>query len=328
MSLIPANIEYLAFAVQADKVTAASAPTIACSLQDCSVEPNPTTIVTAESDRSAQQGNKVVVGAQPGGSFKKYVRPSEEDFFLNALLGKTTDGGTTPKTHTSEVDSAAPFTTPYLTVWDVWPGVATTRYDGVRIGSASFSGQPGGAIEVEYELVARKATLGVSEPNPAGLITSEAEMTWPELAATLGGSDPGTVNQFSLKIDRNTGRFTGDNGFTDFDLPNGLLAVTGNIEIAFEDDDLYRAANTGTTSGTVLTTTVFDEALVIDLLRSSLLEVKFTMAGVQVTNYKVALKTDASPAVATFDFNSKRQATISDAIQTLVKNAITHADRS
>jgi len=330
VSLIPANIEYLGFAVQSGKGSPAAAPTICVALEDCSLEPNRSEVITQESDASAQAGERVVVGAKPGGTFKKYLRASEEDFFLYALLGKNVDAGTTPKTHTANVDPAAPFTTPYLTVWDVWPGVATVRYDDVRVGQAAFTGQPGQVLSVEYTLVGRSATLGVTEPASPPAVSTETPLSWADLTATLNAAHPGTVNQFGLTIDRNTSPFDGDNGLTAFDVVNGLLDIKGNIEIAFEDDDRLRAANTGDTAGTALTTDIYEESLTLDLARGSDTEVKFTMTAVQIGNYKVSLKTDATPAVATFDFNTKRQTTanIANVLQTLVKNSIALAARA
>jgi hypothetical protein len=328
VSLIPANIEYLAFAIQVDKDTAAAAPVIAVSLQECSLDPNRQEQLTAESDRSAQQGERMVMGAQPGGSFKKYCRPSEEDFFLHALLGKTVDAGAGPYTHTSNVDPAAPFSSPYLTVWDIWPGNLRVRYDGVRIASAKFDSQPGGELAVEYTLEALKATYLDADPTVTGLFVDELPFSWANLSASLGGVHEGVVNSVSCTVSRGTTRFPGDNGLNSLDVPNGLLAVTGSLEVAFQNDDLTRAANTGTTTGTVVTTDVFDEALALDFTRGASLQVKLAMADMQIGNFRTALKTDASPAVSTFDFNSKRQATISNAIQSLVKNAIATATRA
>jgi hypothetical protein len=135
----------------------------------------------------------------------------------------------------------------------------------------------------------------------------------------------------TLLIKRDTKRFDGDNGLASLDVPNGLFSVTGSLEIAYEDDSLLRAANTGSAVGTDLTTTVFDESLEFLFKRgsgASELSVDLTIADAQITNYKVALKTDASPAVATFDFNSKRQTDVTQIITAVVKNQVPHADRS
>lgn len=328
MALIPANIELLAFATQVDKATPATVPLIATVLESNTLDPGVQKITTPESDASAQSSNLVVVGAQPGGDFQKYLRPSEDDFFLYCLLGKNVDSGTTPKVHTANIDPAAPFSSPYLTIWDIWPGVTTTRYDGCRITQAVITGQPGGPISVQYTVSALKATLQATEPSYASLIVNELEHTWPELTATLGGVAGGVTNNISLTINRNTGRFVGDNGLSSLDIPNGLLLVSGSLEVAFQDSALMRAANTGSTSGTVLTTTVFTESLVLDFLRSANLETKFTLANAQISNFKTLLKTDGSPAVSTFDFQSLRSATISDQIQTVVKNAVALGARS
>lgn len=323
MSLIPGNIEVLAFAKQVDKDTAAAAPKIAIALEDCQLDPNPSFITLAESDASALEGDDVVVGAQPGGTFKKYVRPSEEDFFLYALLGKNTDtGAADPYTHTGEIDAAAPFATPYLTVWDIWPGVATVKYVGARLSQAALSGQAGAAWEADYTLVALEALLGEAEPDLTGLIVDELPFTWPDVTVSLGGVHGGTVNQAQLTISRGTNAFPGDNGLVALDIPNGLFGVSGNLEVAFEDDALLRAANTGTTVGTALTTTTFSESVVIDLLRGATREAKFTLTDAQIKNFKASLKTDASPATATFDFKAKRSATLTDVITTVVKNAV------
>lgn len=319
MSLIPANVEYLGIGIQADKDTAAAAPIMFFALEDCTLDPNPSKIQLAESDFTAQQGNKAVVGAQPGGTFKKYLRPSEDDLLLYGLLGKSTDAGTTPKTHTITMDPLAPFVTPYLTIWDVWPGVGTVRYEGMRISQATITRQPGAAAEVDYTVTGLKATMGVTEPTPTFI--DELPFTGAEFVCTLNGSTPGTINAASVTINRNTGRYPGDKGLTSYDVPNGLVAVSGSLEVAFENDDLWRAANTGTTGGTVLTTTLYEQSLNLAYTRGSTLKAAFDMNAVQMDNFRTAMKTDGSPAVSTFDFTSKRQATVADLLEVLFWNA-------
>jgi hypothetical protein len=328
VSLIPGNIEVLAFAIQTDKDTPAAAPKIAVALEDCQLDPNPTFITLAETDASALDGDDVVVGAGPGGTFKKYLRPSEEDFFSYCLLGKNTDTGVAdPYTHVSQLDPASPFNSPYLTVWDIWPGVATVKYVGARIAQGAYSGQAGAAWEAEYTLVALQALLGEAEPDLTGLFIDELPFTWPEVSLSLGGVHGGVVNVASLTVARNTKAFPGDNGLVSLDIPNGLAVVSGSMEVAFEDDALLRAANTGSTVGTALTTTVFSEAITIDMVRGANRETKFELASAQIKNFKAAVKTNADPATATFDFKSKRSTTLSDVIKTTVKNGVPAAAR-
>jgi hypothetical protein len=330
VSLVPANIEYLAFAAQADKDTAASAPDIAIVLEDESLDPGVQVLTTAESDRSAQQGQRIVVGAQPGGTFRKYVRPNEEDFFLAALLGKSVDTPGSPNAHAITIDPAAPFFTPYLTCWQVWPGKLALKYVGCRIAQGVFTSQPGQALSVEYTLAGLSAVYLDAEPTVTDLFDDdELPHVWPELTGTLGGVHDGTINNLSLTVSRNTGRFEGDNGLTSLDVPNGLVAITGSLEVAFQNDDFTRAANTGSTSGTALTTDIYDTSLVLDFLRAAgAEEVKFDLESIQITNLRTALKTDASPAVTTFDFNAKRVDDISTLLVATVKNGFIHADRN
>lgn len=332
MSLIPGNIEVLAFAFQADKDTPAAAPVIAFALEDCQLDPNPTFITTPESDASALEPNDVIVGAQPGGTFKKYLRPNEEDFLLYALLGKVVDAAVGAPyygqlwTHASQIDPAAPFATPYLTCWDIWPGVQTVRYDGCRISKLVAQSQAGAAWDGEYTLVASRAEMGVAQPSLANLFVDELPFTWPDVSVLLNNVHEGIVNRASLTIDRGTSYFPGDNGLESLDIPNGLAAVTGQIEAAFQDDDLARAANTGSTSGTELTTAVFSMPLAINIVRLTHW-LKFALASAQIKNLKTDLKTDGSPAVSTFDFKSRRTATLANYIATNVRNAKAQADR-
>jgi hypothetical protein len=330
-TLIPSNIEVLAFGIQADQATPAVTPVIAVAIEDCGLDPGVQRAKQQESDQDAQQGNVAVMGAQPGGTFKKYVRPSEEDFFLLGLLGKTVDSGTTPNfIHTENIDPAAPLNSPYLTCWNIWPGELCVQYTGMRLKSAHITGAPGGFIEVEYDTRAMAATyvpIG-SAPDLTGLFTTELAHSWPELAVSLGGVHSGTANKLDVMIDRGTNFFQGDVGLGVLDVPNGLLAVSGSLEVAFISDALERSANTGSPTGTALTSTVFSEALSIALTRNGNLGVTLSMAGVQIQNFKTQFKTDASPAISSFDFDSLRQATISNVIQAVVKNALAHADRS
>lgn len=329
MSLIPGNVEVLAFAPQVDKATPAATPIMAIALEDCTLSPNPQYITLAETDSAAVQPDDVVVSAQPGGTFKKYLRPSEDDFLLYALLGKNVDTGAgAPYTHTANPDPTAPFATPYLTVWDIWPSIGCVRYDGCRLSQLALSSQEGGGCEGEYTIEALVATMGVAQPDLTGLQVDEQPFTWAELAVSLGGVHGGIVSDYSLTINRNINRFMGDNGLESLDIPNGLLAVSGSLTAAFEDDQLWRAANTGTTAGTVLTTSIYEESLAIDHTRGAALEAKFALNAARITNYQVKLATDGKPATASFDFKSKRDDTLSNVIQTIFKNAVATGDRS
>lgn len=330
MSLIPGNVEVLAFAFQDDKDSPADEPVMAIALEDCSLDPGVQKIQTAETDASALAPDDIVVGAQPGGTFKTYMRPSNIDLFLYALLGKNGDTGSSPTTHTASLDPDAPFTTPYLTVWDIWPGIGAVQYSGVRFGQLVATSQEGGAVETEFTLAALKALFLDLEdaPDLADLFVDEQPFTWAELAVSLGGDHDGIVTQYSLTVNRNANRFQGDNGFQSLDIPNGLFAVNGSMTVAFEDDELWRAANTGTVDGDELTTTIFEESIDIDHARGTDLEAKFSLANAQITNFKTKIETDGKPATASFDFKSSRSDDVTDVLTTVVKNAIAHADRT
>lgn len=326
--MIPANIELLAFAYQEDKDTPADTPTIAIAIKDESLRPNPTRVATPKSDATAQKANEVVVGAEPGGSFTKYLVAEEDDFFLYGLLGKDTVTPGDPNLHDIEIDPDDPFGSPYLTCWQIWPGIATTRYDGCRIAQAKLAAGAGEAWTAEYTLLGRKATLGVDEPDLFGILQDILSLSWPEASTSLGGDTPGTVNKASYTISRGTSRFPGDVGLQAYDLPNGLVDVFGDIEIAFADDALYRAANTGAENGTDLTTTTFSEELITTIARGAGRQVKLEMAAAQIKNYNARFNTDGSPGVATFDFATVRQPTLADVLTITVANDQPTADRS
>jgi hypothetical protein len=200
----------------------------------------------------------------------------------------------------------------------------------MRLGSGHFMGKPDGFMEVEYATVALAATYVDTGdiPDLSGLFASELAHGWPELAVSLGGAHDGVVNAIDLMISRGTTWFKGDNGLASLDVPNGLLAVSGSAEVAFQSDQLARAANTGSTSGTALSSAVFSEALSIALTRNANLSVTLALAAAQILNFQTQFKADGTSAVSTFDFESKRSATAANVIQAVIKNQLATADRS
>jgi hypothetical protein len=199
VSLIPGNVEVLAFGVQSDKATPASAPTMAIALEDNSLDPGVQYVSAAETDSNAVQPDDNVVGAEPGGTFKCYARPSESDFFLYSLLGKNVDTGAGPYTHTQNIDPAAPFASPYLTIWNIWPGIACVKYTGCRIGKAAYTAQPGGMVEAEYtsRRSARRSSTPAARPASPAFRSARSRSPGPSSLSRSAASTTGSSTSSS-----------------------------------------------------------------------------------------------------------------------------------
>lgn len=300
-TLLPGNTRTLYVGEQSAKGTAQATPTLKLRVTDCSLDPNRTLITLPETDATSQEPGQVVVGAQPGGQFTKWLRPSEDELLIEALLGTDAGAGV----YTPSV------TTPWLTIYEVIPGVLCTRYTDCRVVAATYSGGAGQGISAQYTIAALSALAGQSEPGSPANYASDRALVYPDVTVTRGGTHAGDVDAFTLTVDRGGAYFFGDNGLSPVDRPNGLFAVNGSLTLAFQNDQEYRAFNTGSTAGTSLTTSIYEQALQILVDNASAsLSVLFDMDSIQYTSFPVGLNTDGSPITVAAAFRTEPQATM------------------
>ena len=322
MPFVPGNRRTLYVGLQSAKGTPQTTPTLKLRVQDFSPNDVRQTIELEETDALTQDGEDVVVGLTPGFSVTKYLRPSEDDLLFQALLGVNANTGTNPNfIHTQ----SPAVETPYLTIYEVEPGIWCNRYSDIRLTSGVVRGGAGQALVVTYVCEALNFLAGETAPSAPANPVSELPFVYPEVTNTLGGSPPGTVDEFELSIARGGQRIQGDLGMASQEYVNGKLVVSGSItKYVTADaagDDYQRAVDTGSKTGAAPTTAVYTEALAIQALRNANLQVDFDMDEVQYKTRQAGTRTDGSPLVEVMTFRTPPQATLAGDIEVIWANA-------
>ena len=313
---VPGNVELTYLALQSAKGTPAAAPTMVLRHSGGGLRPQREQIPLPESDSSTQEPDDNVVGIAPQGTIEGWVRLSEIDLLLQGVLGAVANSGSNPNyVHTLTPAVALP----YLTAWSVIPGVSCWRFDDVRIGSLGLQGQAGGGISYRATLNPLSYTFD-TEPVVPAAFASDAKLTYPQVAVTIGGSHPGTVDQWELLIQRNIGRLRGDSGLADFDSSVALMQISGSMQKVYTDDDDERAQFTGTTGGSTPTVTIFEETLNIAITENANRLVDFDSNAIQYREYTRPINTDGTPLLVTRTFRTKRQTAVADNLTSTVKN--------
>lgn len=316
MTFVSGNKRVLYFATQVAKGTPLTTPTIAFRVSDFTPNPVRSRITLAETDATTQQPADVVAGFTPGFSFKTYCRPNQLAFLFQALLGANTDSGTTP--NYQHVLTAAE-ATPYLTMFEREPSVWCNQYNDVRLTQIQLDGQAGGAIEATVLGEALGFAGGATAPvtPDAG---SELPFIYPEITVTRGGVHAGTCSQFTIVIARNGARAQGDNGYASLDYVNGLFSISGQITKYASDDTDQRQVDTGSTTGTAPTSTIFEETLEIKATRDANTSVDIALAAASYPTRAAAVNTDGSPLAEVLGFRSDPQSTLAANVVCTVKD--------
>ena len=313
VTLIPGNTRVIYTAVQGSKGTAASTPSRKLRLTEDSLDPGRQLIQLPETDSSSQAPSYAVVGAEPGNTFGTWLRPNDSDQLFHGLLGSTSGSA-------GSFSTIPIVATPYLTIWDVVPGQSTTKYVDARITEAAVSGSAGQGISVQWTARALTALTNQTEPVAPSGFSTDVAMTYPQVTVTRGGVHNGDVDAFTLTISRGGQYFHGDNGLTAADYVNGLFAVTGSMTIAFQNAQEYSAFNTGTTAGTSLTTTLYEQALIIAVAIDGSHSFTFTSSGVIYTAFPIGIDTGGAPTVTAAGFSTVPQTTWANNLTIATKN--------
>lgn len=313
------NTRLIYAAIQTAKGAVAATPTHVFRVNgDAAINPDRILIQLPETDASAQRPDNNVVGADPKGGWSGWMRASEFAFLGRAVQGTNVDSGAGPFTHTASPSKALP----YLTLWDVIPGLQTTRFDDSRISRLSASGEALQGVAYSIEAIALTATLGVTEPVAPAAPATDLKYSYPLVTVTIGGSAPGTHDAWSIDINRNVSILRGDLGLAAFDSVAGQYDASGTFRRIYVSDGDYRKFHGGAASSTVLTTTIFTEALNIKIAESATLQVVFDSNGIEYTAITVPVNVDGAPILETLSFSTKRQAVWADNMEIITKNAL------
>lgn len=319
------NDKLIGIAKQVDAATPAAAPTQAWRIFNWTKDPVRAIGPLEESDSSAQQGASHVTAFTPGFACDLYLRPSEVDLIFEGLLGDNDDSGTTSPSSHEAVPTQAPV---YFTVWECDP-FATTKYTGCVMVAGTVTGQDEGQTEFRVTgltFLATGVVHGGSEP--AGidaLVKDELPFLYAECSVKYAGSSPGTTSQVTVNINRNSTRVFGDNGFTARAIVHGKLQVDGQVTRYVEDDDTLRAVDTGSESGTTLTTDIFEEAFQLTMTRGAGASTRTVTIDITDIAYEsretVNDYSQGRPTAEVLGFRSQPQTDIADNIFTTVVNA-------
>jgi hypothetical protein len=319
MGVTAGNTRLIYAAIQSAKGSPAANPTHCFRLNgDGAIDPNRSIIQLPETDASSQRPVSQVVGAEPSGGWQGWLRPSEFAFLGRAIMGANADSGAGPFVHTATPVAAIP----YLTLWDVIPGVQCTRFDDGRLSQLGCSGQSLAGVQYSAQAIALSATLGVTEPTlPAAPATDQA-MSYPMVTVSLAAAHPGTVDQFTLLINRNVTLLRGDNGLGAYDSVVGLFDVTGTFSKIYTSDADYRRFHGGSSGATALTTTIYAEAFDLLIAIDATHSVDFTSTGIEYSEVRVPVNVDGTPIIETASFNTQRQPTWANNLTIVTKNGL------
>ncbi len=308
---VDGNSRLIYAAKQSAKGTPNTTPTEVFPLSgDGALNPNREIIQLPETDASSQRADSRPVGASPGGTWTGWLRAKQFKMLAEGVMGATAGTPTATATPTK--------TLPYYTMFDVIPGVMCTQYNDVRIASVAVSGEALQGVSYTVEAVALAAVLGATEPVLA--LPTDLTYAYPFVKVTIGAVWPGTHDAFSLTINRNVTLLHGDLGLLSFDSHPGLFSVEGTFRKIYSTDADYRKIQGGAAAATVLTTTMFSEALSLLIAEDATHSVEFISSGIEYTSIEVPVNVDGSPILQTLTFNTKRQAVWSNNLQIVTKH--------
>jgi hypothetical protein len=319
-TFFPGNAKLIGIAKQVDADTPAAAPTVYLEIRNWNKDAVRAQAALEETDRSAQQGAQHVTAITPGLGCDLYLRPSQADLIAKMLLWDNDDSATGP-TYTH---SASPSQVPvFYTVWEIEPGLYTNRYDGAVAVAGTYTGQDEGQTEINVTgltFIALGFTAHVAEPTLPSPNT-ELPFIYAEAAISYGGVHPKTTSAFTVNVNRNAKRITGDNGFRSLAVAAGKLQVDGTLTRYVQDDDTARAVDTGTAGGSAPTTTVFTESLAILLERSGSLSSLIASLAVAYPTREQAINLDGSPLAEVLGFATQPETDVADNISIVSVNA-------
>jgi hypothetical protein len=182
-----------------------------------------------------------------------------------------------------------------------------------------WTGGAGQALSTQVDWVGLSAILGATDP--AGVVSVQDILVYPDVIATWGGTHDGSVQSFQVTVNQNRTPWIGDTGVTAFDIVPGILEVTAQLVMLFQNDQEYRNFIGGSTSATTPAVAIPSKSLSIIAAIDANNSVQWDMAAAKITAYSRGHNTDGSPLLATLTLKSKKDVTtIGNVITVTTKN--------
>ncbi len=297
---VDGNSRLIYAAKQSAKGTPNTTPTEVFPLSgDAALNPNRAIIQLPETDASSQRSDSVVVGASPGGGWQSWLRAKQFKMVAEGIMGLTAGTPTAVATPSKVL--------PYYTMFDVIPGKQCTQYNDVRFSSVTISSEALQGTTLAVEAVALSAILNAAEPSLA--LPTDTKYSHSYLQTRVAAVYPGTHDAVSITINRNVTLLRGDLGLAIYDSHPGLFEVSGTLRKIYETDDDYNRIHGGAAAATVLTRTVYSEALQVLYEEDATHSVSLDSTLIEYTEITVPVNVDGSPILQTLTFNTRRQAT-------------------
>jgi hypothetical protein len=180
-------------------------------------------------------------------------------WWLKAAFGAPTTTGSTNYSHAFKIGAAQPS----MSMERKYGGFATPQYalyTGCKVARLSLDTQDnqGGAVPLTLALAGSNRTFSTSQTLTTPAAQTLSLFKFAHASMTEGGSAISNVSRVSLQVDfgLNAGiKCVGGSGRRTH-LPEGLVAVTGQISALFESDALLAKALAGTETALVLTYTI------------------------------------------------------------------------
>ena len=320
MTGVAGNYYVLYIGRQTAKGVPQTTPQYALKLTGGSLDAQKTEIELQETDGTRQGGKTVATAIQVAGSPDMYVRPDDFGLMAYGVLGANADSGTAPNyIHTATM--VANGATPYFTIYKAIGGsVLVDRYVDCRITAMKLKGQAGQAITATWDIAGLVPSFGQSAPVKA--VVTQAPLVYPNLRVHLGGSAPGTIENFEVDLANNPDVIQADNSMSPFDVALGRLACSGTYTMLFTDDAEYRNFFTGSPTGTVPATTIYTERLEFEFSVSEFLGINAAFNSVAMTAYPVNPDVSGKPIRVAVGWRAEPDPTLSNYCQIVTSNAV------
>jgi len=177
-------------------------------------------------------------------------------YWLKAAFGTPTTTGAGPYVHTFKAGTARPF----VTIEHQFTELSTAKYfqyTGCKVGGMSFSAGDDGELVATFDIVGAVETIASASFHGAAVAQSLGRLKNSHLALTEGGSTLANGKMVDAKIGfgLDTGQYVIGGGGVLGSLPDGIMDVSGNLNLLFENTTMIEKANASTESALILTFT-------------------------------------------------------------------------
>jgi hypothetical protein len=272
----------------------------------------------SETDANRDTGVSYVVSNEVQGSPEFYVRDSSIGFWLNAALGADAVTGTTPNfTHTLTPANNLP----YISVWRDVADTLFEAYQDCKVSSLVVSAQVGQPLSATATILGRTATRLAADPSTTAVIPLENGYVYNanDATITLSGGATTLVGQFSLTIENGVTTQYTDN-VQPIDVVEGLRRVSLSFDLVFQNLNEYNSFFYGSTSGTVVTNTIYTTSADFKFIKGANNSIEFSFPSIAYETFPVDVNPAGNPIVASITAVAQRGA--SPVVTAIVKNQV------